>query len=231
MPDNAAQAPVISARVKEPRVLGNKETRDNLDHWLDQFKAYWKKDDRSRIFLQAGTTWNPKSQNYGFGNEAPGSQLKRTAAELESDLLDFLDNFAGYLPFRYLTQKLKSTTGSFKDVRNALYEIYGVQNSASTLLDFASMRKSPDETYRQFFERLASHVEGHIPVPGGDGIVVQGVKIEPAGEPVTVALLNQVVISWLQAIDPRLIGLVQVAYSKDLKKKNEAQGQIILAFH
>ena len=36
----------------------------------------------------------------------------------------------------------------------------------------------------------------------------------------TVALYNHIVIDWLRAIDPRMIGIVQVAYSKELKKKD-----------
>ena len=219
MPGNEART-VTTARVKEPRTLGNKETRENLDHWFDQFRSYWKRDDRYRVFLAEATTWNPAEPYGGFEDEGQASLLKRPKEEKYQDLIDFLDNLAGHLPFRYLTGKLKKSTKSFRDVQEAVFEIYGVQNTASTLLDFAKMKKNSDETYRQFFERMENHVVSHMTVPGGEGLSIKGITINPEGESVTIALLNQITIAWMQAIDSNLVGLVQTAYSKDLKRKN-----------
>ena len=91
----AAEIKTVLAKVKEPRVLGTKETRENLDHWLEQFKAYWKRDDRAKIFLRDNTTWNCAQDNAGFDDEGEDSKLKRDPAELSEDLEDFLNALAG----------------------------------------------------------------------------------------------------------------------------------------
>ena len=226
--DNAAVALQRTnlARVKEPRVLGTKETRENLDHWLEQFKAYWKRDDRYKVFLSERTVWNFQQDNAGFEAEGDDSQFKRTAEDLKEDLEDFLSALAGHLPFSYITAKLKNSTISWKSCKEAIYEIYGVKTTAGTLLDMGNMKKSPDETHRQFYERMAGYAETHLPFPEQE-VYVNGIKIAANGETMTVALHNHLVIDWLKAIDPRLIGLVKTAYSKELKTKNTQLYQLM----
>ena len=215
----AAEIKTVLAKVKEPRVLGTKETRENLDHWLEQFKAYWKRDDRAKIFLRDNTTWNCAQDNAGFDDEGEDSKLKRDPAELSEDLEDFLNALAGHLPFPYITNKLKTTSTSWKSCKQAVYEIYGVKTSAGTLLDLGNVKKTADETYRQFYERMAGHMETHLPFPEAEA-TYGGIRVPAQGEKMTVALHNLLVIDWLKAIDPKLIGLVKTAYSKELKARN-----------
>ena len=160
-----AQNTVISAKVKEPRNLENKETRENLEHWFDQFRQYWKRDDRARHFMLPTSVWDTTKVHWGQAQEAEDSKLKRSAAEMKIDLEDLLDTVSGYLPFRYITQTLKSRTTCWKKVKEAVFEIYGVQTTATTQLNFAKIKKQPDETYRQMFERMVAHVEQHLPHP------------------------------------------------------------------
>ena len=87
---NNREAVIMQARVKEPRVLGYKETRDNIDHWLTSVKSYWKRDDRARHFMNPAVTWNPTGDNHGLVAEPAESKLKRTSADLKEDLFDFL---------------------------------------------------------------------------------------------------------------------------------------------
>ena len=214
-----AQNTVISAKVKEPRNLENKETRENLEHWFDQFRQYWKRDDRARHFMLPTSVWDTTKVHWGQAQEAEDSKLKRSAAEMKIDLEDLLDTVSGYLPFRYITQTLKSRTTCWKKVKEAVFEIYGVQTTATTQLNFAKIKKQPDETYRQMFERMVAHVEQHLPHPEKE-FTLGGIKVETAGEKMTVGLYNHLVIDWLRAIDPKLIGIVQVAYSKELKQRD-----------
>ena len=216
---NAAPVAVVAARVKEPRNLEAKETRENIEHWFDQFRQYWKRDDRARHFMLPTTSWNTKQENWGLQAEGQTSKLKRTAEEMQVDLEDLLDTVSGHLPFRYINSSLKSNTTCWKKVKEAVFEIYGCQTTASTALDFAKIKKLPEETYRQMFERMVAHAQLHLPLPE-DEFTLGGIKVETTGEKMTVALYNHIVIDWLRAIDPRMIGIVQVAYSKDLKKKD-----------
>ena len=48
---------IVTVKVKDPRSLGQKETRENLDHWFDQVKSYLKRDDNLRIFLLEETQY------------------------------------------------------------------------------------------------------------------------------------------------------------------------------
>ena len=210
---------IVTVKVKDPRSLGQKETRENLDHWFDQVKSYLKRDDNLRIFLLEETRWDFSRPNYSFQDEGDDSKLKRGPAELKADLEDFLERIAGYLPFRYITQTLKSNTTSWKTVKEAIYDIYGVKSTSSTLLDLHKLKKMPEETYRQFYERMVAHSETHLPLPTRE-FQFRGITVGLQGEKMTTALYNHIVMDWLRAIDPKLVGLVQIAYSKELKTKD-----------
>ena len=97
--------------------------------------------------------------NYDLSDEVDGDNRK--AEELSEDLQDLLNTLAGYLPHSYLTDKiLKSTCWS--NIWRIIRDHYNVQVTSESLLDFESLQKLPEETHRQFFERLLQPTKQHL---------------------------------------------------------------------
>ena len=134
-------------KLPPPRQLTQSETLDSLDHWKSIFRNYFRRDSMFKQFLNC--EWDPARDNYGL--EATDEM---TAEERKDALIDFLSNLAGFLPHSYLTSKLVEDTKSLKACWRIIEEHYNVQVTPETLLDFESIRKSPDENYRQFYEKL-----------------------------------------------------------------------------
>ena len=140
------------ARNPPPRQLTSKETLESLTHWETTFKTFYKRDDMYREFFQPNMTWDPTETCYGFIDET-GVSNPRSKEELCDDLKDLLNTFAGHLPHSYLTEKILQSS-SWTHVWQIVREHYNVQINSETMLDFEGLYKFPEETYRQFFERL-----------------------------------------------------------------------------
>ena len=199
-----------STRTPPPRQLGNKETLESLLHWRTTFKTFYKKDDTYKRFFKANTKWDHCSPNYGLQDD---EEENRLAPDLADDLSDLLHTLAGYLPHAYLTDKILFNTKCWDDVWTVINDHYNVQVSSETLLDFESMYKQDEETYRQFYERLLQHVKQHL--------APANVKVESitntAQDAMSISLMNLVALQWLRKIDPNLISIIRIEYSTELR--------------
>ena len=135
-------------KLPPPRQLTQNETLDSLHHWKSIFRNYFRRDSVFKQFLNTNLVWDPKKTNYGLEEENG-----MTVEERSDALLDFLNNLAGFLPHSYLTSKLLDTT-KLQDCWDIIEEHYNINVTSETFLDFESIRKNPEENYRQFYERL-----------------------------------------------------------------------------
>ena len=163
-------------------------------------------------FLAPGISWS-QDENRGFTTpEITG--LKRSPEMLASDLDGFLSSIASYLPFDYIADKLIAQSTDMKSVWAILYEIYDAEITTTHYLDYATMVKTPEETYRNFHNRLVGFVRQHLPT---EQVSSEGVTCPPTGEKLTIGLLDAITVHWLLAIDKRLISIIKTEFATQLK--------------
>ena len=203
------------SRTPPPRQLGPNETLESLTHWQTTFRTFYKKDDSYKLFFKKNQKWNHLRPNYDLQDEADGE--KRTSEELSEDLTDLLNTLAGYLPHSYLTDKILKNSRSFDDVWRIIHVHYNVQVTSESLLDFESLHKLSEETYRQFYERLLQHAKQHM--------APANVKVEShtnlVGDVMTISLMNMVTLHWLKKVNPVLIPIVKTEYSTELRSNTQ----------
>ena len=73
----------------------------------------------------------------------------------------------------------------------SLHEIYDLELSSSNFLDYASMVRDPEESYRGYYNRLVGFVRQHLPK---EQITAEGLSSPAAGDSLSVALLDTIAI-------------------------------------
>ena len=184
-------------RALAPRKLEEQETLHTLNHWRGVFLNYYRRCQFYGYFLQPNVKWN-NNRNRGF-TQSEISGLKRDPSILASDLDGFLSCLGSYLPFDYVSDKLISETTDLNSAWDIIYEIYDAEIDTTTYLDYATMVKLPQETYRNFYNRLVGFVRQHLPK---SEIKVEGAVSPATGEDLTVALLDSIAVCTL-AIEHR----------------------------
>ena len=208
----------LQPRALAPRRLEQSETLQTLNQWRGVLLNYFRRCQYNSYFLRSGLTWDT-SVNHGFvAPETTG--LKRSAAVLAEDLDGLFDSIASYLPFDYIADKLKTETTCMTDVWNIIYEVYDAEVSTTHYLDYATMSRNPQETYRNYYNRLVGFVRQHLPK---SAITAEGVTSPRAGEVMSIALLDSIAIHWLLSIDRQLINIVKTEFSSQLKTKRLSQ--------
>ena len=202
----------LQPKALTPRKLEERETLQTLNHWKSVFCNYYRRCQFYNYFLQPGVNWSNET-NHGF-TEPETTGLKRSPETLAYDLEGFLTCLAGYLPFDYVSTKLVSQATCMRDTWQIIYEIYDADVCRTHYLDYASMEKKPEETYRNFFNRLVGFAQQHLPT---ERVSAEGVSSPPTGEVMSIGLLDSIAIHWLLAIDKRLINIVKTEFATQLK--------------
>ena len=148
--------------------------------------------------------------NYNLSDEVDGDNRK--AEELSEDLQDLLNTLAGYLPHSYLTDRILKTT-CWSNIWRIIRDHYNVQVTSESLLDFESLQKLPEETHRQFFERLLQHTKQHL-APANSKVET---FTNTQNNSMSISLMNMVALQWLRKTNPALIEIVKTEYSTDLR--------------
>ena len=211
-------------RALVPRKLDQQESLQTLNHWRTVFKNYFRRCPYYSYFLQPNVVWS-QELNRGFSvNETTG--LKRTPEELASDLEGFLECLASYLPFDYVPDKLLQESTNMSSVWSIIYDIYDVEINTSHYLDYATMSRNPQETYRNYFNRLVGFVRQHLP---REEMEAEGIKSPATGEALTIGLLDAIAVHWLVSIDKRLVNIIKTEFASQLKSKRLSQMIKIIA--
>ena len=82
------------------------------------------------------------------------------------------------------------------------------------------MMKTPQETYRNYYNRLVGFVRQHLPKAE---IKAEGAVSPPTGEVMTIALLDSIAVHWMLNIDKRLVSIVKTEFATELKSKRLCQ--------
>ena len=208
---------ITHVKIPPPRQLNNQETLQSLEQWYRTFKQYYKRDSHFKLFTLATTRWDPtNATTFGFSDETTG--LRRPAAELKEDCVDFLHAFAGYMPYGYLTEKFLSSITTLQEGFKVVCDHYGVSPSQESFLDLVNMHKNPSESYRQYHERILAFARQHLTQAN---VVVDGVNSGPNGENLTISHMNLLTLMWLKNINPALINIVKTEYSLELRQNTQ----------
>ena len=197
-----------------PRQLSQKESLQNLNHWRDAFISYYKRDKAAAHFLKPGVTWDPKHQTYDIKPQETG-ETKRNAEELHQDLLLFLSNLAGFLPWDYVSVQIKEESTCMQDCWDYIYDLMEAKVGTDTFLDYSRIKREPGETYRCLYERMCGHVRQHLPKAG---LTIKGISTE-TGEKMTIALYNLIASNWLDLINPHLKDIVRKEFANQFADK------------
>ena len=200
MPDSTQNLPKALA----PRRLEQRESLSSLNQWRTVFRNYYRRCPYYGTFLLPATKWD-NSPDRGFvGPETTG--LKRDVPTLIADLDGFLDCVGSFLPFDYISEKLKTESTDIASVWDIIYEVYDAELTTSNFLDYGSMTKLEDETYRSYFNRLVGFIRQHLP---NKSYEAEGISCTAVGETLSIGLLDAITIHWLISIDRRLLDIVK----------------------
>ena len=200
-----------------PRRLDQKETLNSLNHWRTVFRNYYRRCSFYGVFLLPTTTWN-NSATRGLTAETTG--LQRDVPTLIADLDGFLDCVASFLPFDYIAEKLKQESTDIASVWSIIYEVYDAELTTTNFLDYGSMTRLENETYRSFYNRLVGFVRQHLPQ---ETVTSEGVSCPAQGEQLSIGLLDAIAIHWLLSINPKLLDIIKTEFATDLKTKRLCQ--------
>ena len=204
-------------KYNQPRQLKQTEQLQDLNHWVDAYKTYYLRDHQSKHFLKPGVTWDPQHATYEINPQETGDN-KRSAAELHQDLLLFLSNLAGYLPFDYVSEQIKTESTCLQDCWDLIYEIYEVKVGTDTFLSYSTIKRDTGETYRCLYERMCGQVRQHLPKKE---VVIKGVKVGAGGERMTVMLYNLIALNWLDKINPSLKQIIRKEFANQFADEKQ----------
>ena len=131
-------------RMLAPRRLEQQENLQSLNHWKAVFRNYYRRCQYYGHFLLPSTSWN-STLNHGF-TTAEQTGLKRDPPTLSADLDGFLDCIGSYLPFDYVGEKLRAESTGIDSVWNILYDIYDAEITTTNFMDYALLKREPEET-------------------------------------------------------------------------------------
>ena len=198
-----------------PKKLGVSEDYQSITAWEVSVRNFYRRDEVYYPFVNKNYTWTPNEDNYGCGRESQESTLKRSEEEMGEDLVSFIQIISGFLPDDDLREKLEKESTCFADIIKFIRQVYDAEKTAEKDLDFMFMKKSPQETHRKFFERLAAHTRRNL-VPKDKEF--NGLRSGDTGDTMNLSLMNMVVKVWLFKTDPKLTDIVAHEWGDDLKK-------------
>ena len=121
---------------------------------------------------------------------------------------------------------MKQESTDISSVWTIIYEVYDAEINTTNFLDYATMSRNTDESYRAYFNRLVGFVRQHLPAAAYEA---EGVTCPNTGEKLTIALLDAITIHWLLSIDRRLLSIVKTEFAPELKTKRICQMIKIIA--
>lgn len=195
-------------KVPYPRQLTKRETLDSLSHWQTSVRNYFRRFPEYCDFFKRSISWSPNSENYGFSGES--------AADHADNLEALLDTLATFMPGPYITHQITKSSKCIQDVWNSIWDHYGVKPTSSSFLDYDNLKMEKDERYIDLYDKLIYHSMNHLCQAGTDGGPLAG-GVLTTSDTLTLSHRNLIALDWLRRINPSLIKLVKLEYSKDLK--------------
>ena len=123
---------------------------------------------------------------------------------------------ASFLPGPYITHKITKTSTNISSVWDIIWEHYDVKPSQATFLDYNELSMSSDDRPIDLYDKMIYHAINHLCPVGTDGGAHAGGVLTQADK-LTLSHRNLVALNWLNKVNPKLVPVVKVEYSKDLK--------------
>ena len=166
-----------SVKFPVPLPLEATETAASLEQWKNSFTTYAQRDPLFLPFLT--NSWDSGAVNRGFRDIERGL----SAAEQSTNCELFLKHVSSYLKYPFWNKRILNRTTNLKSVWKIFDEIFGIEQTADSLLDISSMKYNGSEPYNSFLARIQFHLENHLPKAG---ITVDGISSGPTGEKMTI---------------------------------------------
>ena len=193
-----------------PRQLTKKETLDSLSHWKSSVRNYFRRASQYAYFFKSSSSWNRQNVNSGFSGE--------DAEEKADNLECLLDTIASFLPGPYITHQITECSTSIQSVWDIIWDHYGVKPTQHSFLDFNNLSKESDERYIDLYDKMIYHSMNHL---CSKGTIVadssyKSVELQ-SNDTLTTSHKNLIALNWLNKIHCKLVDVVKIEYSKDLK--------------
>ena len=195
-------------KIPYPRQLTKAETLDSLSHWQSSVRNYFRRSPHFQEFFKRTSRWNCTANNYGFTGE--------DAEDRSDNLESLLDTISSFLPGPYITHQITKTTTNILGVWDVIWDHYGVKPSQFSILDYMDITMSKDDRPIDFYDKLIYHAMNHLCTTGTDGGNHGGGTLT-ADDVLTLSHRNHIAMDWLHRINPKLLSIVKIDYSKDLK--------------
>ena len=204
----------------KPRTLTQHEDQTSFDSWIEAMTFHISLSDKSTRFLPSGdlSTWTTAADR-GFQddtNETAGvTNENKMNKQAKASLLNIiLGSIAGYAPV-ISSKFIKKQSTSLESIWDRLRSYYGFRRTGSRILDLTEIKLEPNESRECLWERLYSFLEDQLLTKNG-GVSHNYVKQEN-DEEFTPTLLNMMVTTWLQIINPALPAVIKQRFSTQLR--------------
>ena len=201
--------------VPKQRILTESESQTSFESWREAMIFHISLDNKSARFLSDLNTWT-LDDSRGFQDD-PGDHRadvkmnKESKAALLNIILGSIATYAPIINARFI----KREATSLDCIWDRLRGYYGFRKTGSRVLELTQFRLEQNESREALWERLYSFVEDILLTKDG-GVKHKGVKVEE-DERFTPTLLNILVSTWLNTINPALPSLVQQRFSTELR--------------
>ena len=207
--------PIQTCKLPPPRSVTMDETRESLSNWLDSAQAFFANDDNYARFVQPHQTWDMQAPNYGFVAEGPATKLRRTAPDVAAALDRFFRAVSGFFPYNFLARRFKESSTSFASMKEMIYTANNLSLNGVSLLQLLEMKRSPEENYYIFYERVRDYCYQHL---AGPNLTVLGYNTGANGDTMNLSQANLIALLWLERVDRRLPKMVQIEYGTELRR-------------
>ena len=207
--------PIQTCKLPPPRSVTMDETRESLSNWLDSAQAFFANDDNYARFVQPHQTWDMQAPNYGFVAEGPATKLRRTAPDVAAALDRFFRAVSGFFPYNFLARRFRESSTSFASMKEMIYTANNLSLNGVSLLQLLEMKRSPEENYYIFYERVRDYCYQHL---AGPNLTVLGYNTGANGDTMNLSQANLIALLWLERVDRRLPKMVQIEYGTELRR-------------
>ena len=203
--------------VPKQRALTDTETQTSFESWREAMIFHISLDSKSARFLSSGNlkTWTA-AEDRGFEDDpqAYNADSKMSAVAKASLLNIVLGSIATWAPV-ISPRFIKQQSTSLDSIWERLRSYYGFRKTGSRILELLEMKQEQGESREALWERLYTFMEDNL-LTTSSGVKHEDQKVTK-DEELTPTLLNVLVTTWLNILNPALPSLVRLKFSTQLR--------------
>jgi len=203
----------MAAKALKQWALTEEETITSFETWKNNMIFTLSLDDTFAPFLKAGATWRKKTKTSLFrGFTGVGAANKAASLEL------MLGQIANFAPVISRNTIVKNST-SMNSIWEAIRLYYGIQSNGARLIDFVSIRSSPNKRHEALYQEMVAFIEDCL-LTSDCGLKHHGEVVDE--DEMSPTLENLVVLLWLQTLHPDLPARVKEHFGTELRQQTLA---------